>query len=117
VLLSGTESIISLLADPSLSSMRSRILYSCALRPFGFEDTVNYVRFHLHRADANQTLFSDPAIKRIFQASHGRPRSINQLAVQALIQAAMHSLDIIDGDFIAQILAVHPLFQHQPGDK
>ena len=42
-------------------------------------------------------------------ASQGRPRSINQLALQSLIQAAVEGRDQIDGDFMAGQIAAHPL--------
>jgi len=112
VLLSGTDALVSLLSDASLASMRSRFLFTCSLRPFGFEDTVNYVRFHLQRAELDPKLFTEPAIKRLFQASQGRPRNINQLAIQALIQAAVQGRPDVDGDFMAHMITTHPLYNN-----
>lgn len=117
VLLSGTDELIPRLSDPSLGSLRSRFLYANALRPFGLEDTVNYVRFHLQRADVDPSLFTEPAVKRLFQVSQGRPRSINQLAIQALILAAVQGRDKIDGDFISHLIATHPLYQAQGAER
>jgi type II secretory pathway predicted ATPase ExeA len=110
VLLSGTDALIPLLADASLVSMRSRFLFTCTLRPFGLEDTVNYIRFHLQRSELDPKLFTEPAIKRLFQASQGRPRNINQLAIQALIQAAVQGRPDIDGDFMSHMITAHPLY-------
>jgi len=110
VLLSGTDALIPLLADASLVSMRSRFLFTCTLRPFGLEDTVNYIRFHLQRSELDPKLFTEPAIKRLFQASQGRPRNINQLAIQALIQAAVQGRASIDGDFMSHMITAHPLY-------
>ena len=77
------------------------------LRPFSLEDTRNYVAFHVARAGGGrQDLFTDDATRRMFQASTGRPRAINQLA----IQAAVEGRDQIDGDFLAAQIAVHPLY-------
>jgi len=110
VLLSGTDALIPLLADASLVSMRSRFLFTCTLRPFGLEDTVNYIRFHLQRSELDPKIFTEPAIKRLFQASQGRPRNINQLAIQALIQAAVQGRPDIDGDFMSHMITAHPLY-------
>ncbi len=110
VLLSGTDALIPLLADASLSSLRSRFLFTCALRPFGLEDTVNYIQFHLQRSELDPKLFTEPAIKRLFQASQGRPRNINQLAIQSLIQAAVQGRNSIDGDFMSHMITAHPLY-------
>ncbi len=111
VLLSGTEQLLSKLADPVLTPLRSRFTYSYTLRPFGLEDTTNYVAFHLNRASVEPKLFSSDAVRKLFHASHGRPRSINQLAIQALIQAAVQGHDTIDGEFMTHLIATHPLYQ------
>lgn len=117
ILLSGTDDLLATLRHPLLASLRSRIAYAHSLRPFSFEDTRNYVRHHLQRADCNPKLFSDEAVRKIFQASAGKPRSINQLALQALIQAAVHGRDQIDGDFLSSILKEHPLYQASAGER
>lgn len=115
LLLSGTDDLLGVLRHPTLDPVRSRVAFAQQLRPFGLEDTRHYVRYHLERAEADPQLFSDDAIQRIFQASHGRPRSINQLATQALIQAAVLGRTAIDGDFMASLIAAHPLYQTPPG--
>jgi type II secretory pathway predicted ATPase ExeA len=117
ILLSGTDALPSIFADPALASLRSRISYVYNLRPFGLEDTTNYIRFHLQRAELEAKVFSDAAIKRIFQATHGYPRSINQLAIQAMIQAAVAGRESIDGDLISGLVATHPLYQHQGAER
>jgi type II secretory pathway predicted ATPase ExeA len=111
ILLAGTEEISTTLRHPSLESLRSRIAYAHALRPFTLEDTRAYVRFHLERAEVDAKLFSDDAIKRVFLASQGKPRHVNQLALHVLIAAAVMGRDTIDGNFIGQQIAAHPLYQ------
>jgi len=117
ILLAATEHILPVLRHPMLESLRSRIAYVQTLRPFSLEDTHNYVSFHLRGAGASDTLFSDEAIRRLFQSSQGRPRRINQLALQVLIQAAVHGRDTIDGDFVVAQIAAHPLYQARVDDK
>ena len=110
LLLAGTEDVMKVLRHPSLDTWRSRIVYTHTLRPFSNEDTRNYVRFHLERAEANPDLFTDDAVKRLFHASHGKPRLINQLATQALVEAAVRGLDAIKGDFLDKLIHAHPLY-------
>ena len=112
MLISGTDDLLRTLHDPDLASLRSRVVYAQQLRAFTLEDTRNYIRFHLERADVEAKLFSDEACKRIFQASQGRPRAINQLATQALILAAVNGRDTIDGNFMTQLIGAHPLYQN-----
>lgn len=110
LLLAGTDDLLHTLKAPSLAPLRSRISYAWQLRPYGLEDTRNYIRFHLQRADIDPKTVSELAAKRIFQAAHGMPRYINQLATQALIQAAVIGRDAIDGDFMAGVINGHPLY-------
>lgn len=117
LLLAGTDELLAALRDGALASLRTRIGYAQMLRPFALEDTRNYIQFHLQRAEVDPKLFTEDAIKRLFQASHGRPRGINQLAMQALIQAAVLGRDTVDGDFMAHLIAAHPLYQTPPQDR
>lgn len=117
ILLAATEEILPVLRNPLLESLRSRIAYVQTLRPFSLEDTRNYVRFHLQGADVDGKLFSDDAVRRIFHASQGKPRRINQLALQAMIQAAVQGRDNIDGEFVAAQVTAHPLYQTRVEDK
>jgi type II secretory pathway predicted ATPase ExeA len=117
LLLAGTDELLAALRDGALASLRTRISYAQTLRPFALEDTRNYIQFHLQRAEVDPKLFTEDAIKRLFQASHGRPRAINQLAMQALIQAAVLGRDTVDGDFMAHLITAHPLYQTPPQDR
>ncbi len=110
VLLSGTEELLHALRHHSLDTLRSRIAYAHTLKPFGLDDTRNYVRFHLKRSDANQKLVNDTALKRIFQASKGRPRNVNQLTMQALIYGVVHGLEAVDTKAIDAAIADNPLY-------
>jgi general secretion pathway protein A len=111
VLISGTDDLLDVLRHPDLEPLRTRISFAQNLRPFGLEDTTNYIRFHLNRADLNPKLFADTAIKRLFQASQGRPRNINQLAIQTLIQTAVLGRDNVDAPLMSSVIAAHPLYQ------
>lgn len=116
ILLTGTDDLLRTMRDPTLEPLRSRVAYAQPLRPFAFEDARNYVAFHVKRAAGSRAdLFTDEATRRLFQASQGRPRSINQLAIQSLIQAAVEGRDQIDGDFVTAQIAAHPLYDGAAG--
>ena len=110
VLLAGTDDLLQTLAQPELGSLRSRFSYAAQLRPFSIEDTLNYVRFHLEEAGAKAALVSDDAVRAVFHASQGVPRAVNQLVLQALIQATVHGRDDIDGRFMNAQISAHPLY-------
>ena len=111
ILLAGTEEIATTLRLPALESLRSRVTYAHALRPFTIEDTRNYLRFHLERAEVDPAVLTDDAARKLFHASHGKPRNVNQLALHALIAAAVQGRDTIDGRFMQQQIAAHPLYR------
>jgi type II secretory pathway predicted ATPase ExeA len=112
VLISGTEELLPTLRAPGLEPLRSRVAFAHALRPFQVDDTHAYVAWHLERTDAPKNLFSDEAVRILFQASGGRARRVNQLALQGLIAAAVHGRDRIDARFLTDTLADHPLFEN-----
>lgn len=116
ILFAGTEDFTHTLRHPALESLRSRIAYAHALRPFSLDDTRSYVRFHLERSEVDGKLFSDDAIKRLFQASKGAPRQVNQLALHVLIAAAVQGRESVDGNFVGQQIAAHPLYQGNNAD-
>jgi general secretion pathway protein A len=113
ILVCGIESLLQVLELGVLEPLRSRFSFGHSLKPFGLEDTTGYIRFHLERAQSDPELFSDEAVKRIFHISQGRPRTINQLCIGALIQCAMKGLDKIDGPFIKSFVAGHPLYKNK----
>lgn len=115
VLFSATDGILTTLRHTGLEPLRSRIAYAQILRAFTLEDTRNYIRFHLTRADVDGDLFTDQAARHVFQATQGRPRAINQLCLQALVQAVVHGVERIEGKFMASQIAAHPLYQSTPG--
>ncbi len=117
LLLVGTPDLLRNMDDPVLEPLRSRVGYATTLRSFGKDDTRKYIDFHLKTAGVNRALFSDEAANRIFQASRGKPRSINQLALQALIQAAVEGLDTIDTRTMQAIIDAHPLYDNGLGGK
>lgn len=110
ILITGTDALLRTLKDPALESFNTRLGFVHALVPFNLEDTRNYVRFHLRQAGAKDALFSDEAIRKLFLASQGTPRRINQLALQVLIAAAVAGIDTITAEFMQRQLNAHPLY-------
>jgi type II secretory pathway predicted ATPase ExeA len=52
----------------------------------------------------------------LFEASMGTPRAINQLALQAMITAAVRGIDQIEGKQMQSVLLHHPLYASR-GDR
>jgi type II secretory pathway predicted ATPase ExeA len=117
LLLVGTPDLLRHMANPILEPLRSRFNFAQPLRSFGKDDTRKYIDFHLKTAGVNRDLFTNEAANRIFQASRGKPRAINQLALQALIQASVEGLDAIDARYMQALIDAHPLYTHGLGGK
>jgi type II secretory pathway predicted ATPase ExeA len=110
VLVCGTDALLRTLKDPRLEPFNTRLSFVHTLAGFTLEDTRNYIRFQMKQAGARDGLFSDDATRRLFLASGGVPRRINQLGLQTLIQAAVQGIDMIDGEFLKRQVAAHPLY-------
>lgn len=117
ILLAGTEQVLHVLRDdPTLVPLQTRFGYAHTLRPFGIQDARNYVDFHLHFASGGaQNVFMDGAIRVLFHASQGVPRRMNQLALQALLEAVIHEADAIDEKAMKRVLQAHPLYDAPRG--
>ena len=109
ILLSGTEEFMRVLQDPTLTPLRSRVAYAHSLRGFRLEDVRNYIRFHLDSSGV-QDLFGDGAVREIFRVSQGVPRQINQLALQALVEAVVRGVDHVDQGLMERVIRSHPLY-------
>lgn len=115
ILIMGTEAVLRTLKDPALESFNTRLSFVHALKPFNLEDSRNYVAHQLRYAGAREGLLADGAVRKLFQASGGIARRINQAALHVLIQAAVVGIDTISADFMQQQLNAHPLYDSAGG--
>ena len=61
-------------------------------------------------------LLADNAIQLIFHLAKGIPRVINQLALQAIIRAAVQGSHTIDENFLKQHVLNNSIFDNKLGD-
>jgi general secretion pathway protein A len=109
-ILSGSQKLSSRLKQPQNEAFRQRIVFAHTLRAFTIEDARNYIRFHLERAEGPKELFTEEAVQLIFHLAKGLPRVINQIALQAIIRAAIRKVDNIDESFLKQQVLNGSLF-------
>lgn len=79
-----------------LAALDQRISTRYAITGMNLTDTNAYVRHHLHLAGRSDPLFSDDAIAAIHQTARGYPRTVNNLAVAALIATYAADKAIVD---------------------
>src|SRR6266567_5240507 len=59
-------------------------------------ETAGYIRHHLEQAGRTADLFTDEAITQIHQAARGKPRTVNNIAIAALIATAGAGKNLVD---------------------
>jgi len=85
LILVGQPQLKDLLQRPDLSQFSQRISSDFHLRPLLFEETAGYVAHRLKVAGGNPDLFDHNALRLVFEASAGIPRTINILCDTALV--------------------------------
>jgi type II secretory pathway predicted ATPase ExeA len=68
-----------------LAALDQRISVRYPMAGMTSEETTGYIRHHLQLAGRTDPLFSDDAITLIHESARGKPRTVNNLAIQALL--------------------------------
>lgn len=79
-----------------MAALDQRIGTRYTIGGMGLEDTTSYVKGHLSYAGRSDPLFSEDAIAVIHQASRGYPRTVNNLALAALMPTCSTQNAIVD---------------------
>jgi type II secretory pathway predicted ATPase ExeA len=80
----------------ALAALERRITVSRHMTGMTSQETAGYIRHHLQLAGRADPLFTEDAIALIHQSSRGKPRSVNRLAISALIAACAAGKNLID---------------------
>jgi general secretion pathway protein A len=97
ILLVGQPELRDKLNTPELRQLKQRIGLRCHIGPLSPEETRLYVRHRLRIAGAADAgIFSDAAIQRIAEYSHGTPRVINIVCDHCLLSGFADSKRRID---------------------
>ena len=76
-------------------AFNQRITLKFHLNPLTEEETASYIRHHLLLAGLNEPLFSENAVKAIYQNSGGIPRVINALALKTMTIGALEKKETL----------------------
>ncbi|SEG96117.1 AAA domain-containing protein [Nonomuraea solani] len=79
-----------------LAALDQRIAVRYHMNGMARQETVDYLRHHLALAGRTDPLFTEDAANLIHIASRGYPRTINNLAIQALLAAFIVDKTIVD---------------------
>lgn len=113
IFLVGQPELNELMSDDRLLPLRQRIGIRFDLKPFGLNETKQYILFRLRHAGARHLhIFTDEAIEQIYKVSKGTPRLINILCDHALLTGFAENKPVINADLIHE--CVEDL--HFPGE-
>ena len=106
IVLSGQPQLSDKLMQASLVQLRQRISTVCRLEPLSAEETVAYIDYRLKQAGYDgEPLFTEDALKLIAEASHGIPRTINNLCFNALSLCCALKSKQVDGSMVSEAIA------------
>ena len=105
ILLVGQPELRDKLNMPELRQLKQRIGLRCHIGPLSPEETRLYVRHRLRIAGAaDAAIFSDAAIQRIAEYSHGTPRVINIVCDHCLLSGFADSKRRIDTNAVDEAI-------------
>jgi general secretion pathway protein A len=105
VMLVGQPELKAKLKQPDHFSFSQRIAVNYFLSPLDKDEIEAYITFRLNIAGRERNLFTAEAIKKIFEASNGIPRTINLLCDAAMVYGFGYDMDLIDAPVIEQVLS------------
>ncbi|KPJ53399.1 hypothetical protein AMJ39_04850 [candidate division TA06 bacterium DG_24] len=83
--------------------LQQRIAMRCRLDPLERKSVGDYIRYRLQVAGREDELFTDDAIDLISDYSQGRPRVINTICNNALLEGAIEGAQIIERELIDSV--------------
>ncbi len=83
--------------------LKQRVAMKIALRPLSADDTNDYIKHRLRIAGSTDEIFSAEAIREIRSYSTGRPRLINTICDNALLEGYLFKTKTIDASVIKAV--------------
>ncbi|MDP4944289.1 ExeA family protein [Alishewanella sp. SMS8] len=112
VILIGQPELQQLLQRNDLRQLAQRITARYHLLPLNLAEVQQYMRYRLQVAGCQRPVFSDKAVKKLFELSGGIPRLLNLLADRALLAAYSQQQALVELTHVqraaAEILPSHP---------
>ncbi len=83
--------------------LKQRVAVKIRLKAFSEKDTKDYIRHRLSVAGSSRDIFSEEAVRSIFENTNGTPRLINTVCDNALLEGYLSRKDSIDGSIIRAV--------------
>jgi hypothetical protein len=105
----GQPELRDLMRAPSMQQLRQRIIASYHLGPMDKGETQAYIEHRLHRVGwQSDPRLESEAYARIYEATGGLPRRINQLCNRLLLSAYLSEKHVLDvADVVSVVDEIH----------
>ena len=104
LILSGQTELWDKLRLSAYRAILERVDIECFLTPMDFADTKQYIETQLLYSGHDSPIFTDDAMKSIFEFSGGNPRLINRACSQSLIYGSQMKQTCIDSKSVDTVL-------------
>jgi general secretion pathway protein A len=102
LILVGQPELRDIVAD--LKQLNQRIAVKYHIDALDFKETVKYIVYRLERVGATGSVFTEEALRLVYQFSEGIPRNINNCCDMALLVAANKKLSHIDESIVKELI-------------
>jgi type II secretory pathway predicted ATPase ExeA len=83
--------------------LKQRVAMKIKLTAFSEKDTKDYIKHRLSVAGSDREIFSEEAVRSIFECTNGTPRLINTVCDNALLEGYLSKADIVDSPIIKTV--------------
>jgi len=104
IILLGQQALRMRLKASRFEALKQRLRYRYFLEGLSLAETEEYIKDRLTKAGGQPDIFSKEAIARIFEASEGVPREINNLCALSMVQAELSDLSSVDEKLVRQMI-------------
>ena len=104
LILSGQTELWDKLRLSAYRAILERVDVECFLTPMDFADTKQYIASQLLYSGLSNTIFTDDAMKAVYDFSGGNPRLINRACSQSLIYGSQMKQTCIDSKAVNIVL-------------
>jgi general secretion pathway protein A len=117
IILAGQTELRTILNNPDLRQLKQRISLRCEIKPLKADEISGYIRTRLKVAGASRVdLFTADAVARIYRASEGIPRLINNISDNALLTGFAMNTKQITTEIVAEVVESLDLLQPMIAD-
>lgn len=93
LILAGQSELREILKKQIYEVIRQRIDLRYHLNPYDRQQTGEYIKKHLEYAEETWDIFTEKAITKIYEYSHGIARKINKVYTACLMHAAQRHIE------------------------